>query len=182
MEKTVLVKEGVLRLPPGFRFHPTDEELVVQYLRRKVFCCPLPAAIIPEIQLSGYDPWDLPGGSEGERYFFSAREARHHKGGRPCRASASGYWKAVGRERRVVASGSDQVVGMKKTLAFYRGKAPGGSRTEWVMHEYRLAGDGILPCIFPLRKNSTHVSALSFSRSLLISVDYITEVAKKTRT
>lgn len=50
-----------LKLPPGFRFHPTDEELVVQYLRRKAFSCPLPASIIPEIDLAKYNPWDLPG-------------------------------------------------------------------------------------------------------------------------
>lgn len=56
-----------MKLPPGFRFHPTDEELVVQYLRRKVFSCPLPAAIIPEIDLAKYNPWDLPGKQARER-------------------------------------------------------------------------------------------------------------------
>lgn len=61
MEKLNFVKNGVLRLPPGFRFHPTDEELVVQYLKRKVFSCPLPASIIPEVDVCKYDPWDLPG-------------------------------------------------------------------------------------------------------------------------
>lgn len=55
------MKNGVLRLPPGFRFHPTDEELVVQYLKRKVFACPLPASIIPEVDVCKSDPWDLPG-------------------------------------------------------------------------------------------------------------------------
>ena len=61
MEKLSFVKNGVLRLPPGFRFHPTDEELVVQYLKRKVFACPLPASIIPEVDVCKSDPWDLPG-------------------------------------------------------------------------------------------------------------------------
>lgn len=62
MEKINFVKNGVLRLPPGFRFHPTDEELVLQYLKRKVFSCPLPASIIPEVDVCKFDPWDLPGG------------------------------------------------------------------------------------------------------------------------
>lgn len=61
MEKLNFVKNGVLRLPPGFRFHPTDEELVVQYLKRKVFSYPLPASIIPEVDVCKFDPWDLPG-------------------------------------------------------------------------------------------------------------------------
>lgn len=51
----------MIKLPPGFRFHPTDEELVVQYLRRKALSYPLPAAIIPEIDLLKFNPWDLPG-------------------------------------------------------------------------------------------------------------------------
>lgn len=61
MEKLSFVKNGVLRLPPGFRFHPTDEELVVQYLKCKVLSCPLPASIIPEVDICKSDPWDLPG-------------------------------------------------------------------------------------------------------------------------
>ncbi|KAL4348423.1 hypothetical protein GQ457_17G005610 [Hibiscus cannabinus] len=67
MEKLNFVKNGVLRLPPGFRFHPTDEELVVQYLRRKVLAWPLPASIIPEVDVCRADPWDLPGDLEQER-------------------------------------------------------------------------------------------------------------------
>jgi len=61
MEKLNFVKNGELRLPPGFRFHPTDEELVVQYLKRKVFSFPLPASVIPEVDVCKSDPWDLPG-------------------------------------------------------------------------------------------------------------------------
>lgn len=50
------------QLPPGFRFHPTDEELVVQYLRRKALARPLPAAVIPVVHAAAtLDPWDLPG-------------------------------------------------------------------------------------------------------------------------
>ncbi|XP_022139671.1 NAC transcription factor 25-like [Momordica charantia] len=47
-------------LPPGFRFHPTDEELVVHYLKRKATSLPLPVAVIAEVDLYKYDPWELP--------------------------------------------------------------------------------------------------------------------------
>jgi hypothetical protein len=60
----VLVRhaETLHQLPPGFRFKPTDQELVVQYLRRMAFGVPLPAAVIPVVRdLYGIDPWDIPG-------------------------------------------------------------------------------------------------------------------------
>ncbi|CAJ1845354.1 unnamed protein product [Sphenostylis stenocarpa] len=138
MEKVNFVKNGELRLPPGFRFHPTDEELVVQYLKRKVYSCPLPASIIPEVDVCKSDPWDLPGDLEQERYFFSTKEAKYPNGNRSNRATNSGYWKATGLDKQIVASKGNQVVGMKKTLVFYRGKPPHGFRTDWIMHEYRL--------------------------------------------
>ncbi|PSS13708.1 NAC domain-containing protein [Actinidia chinensis var. chinensis] len=149
MEKLNFVKNGVLRLPPGFRFHPTDEELVDQYLKRKVYSCPLPASIIPEVDVCKSDPWDLPGDSEEERYFFSTKEAKYPNGNRSNRATGSGYWKATGIDKKITTSRGNQVVGMKKTLVFYRGKPPHGSRTDWIMHEYRLV-DGEPP-----KKNTT---------------------------
>ena len=48
-------------LPPGFRFHPTDEELVVHYLKKKAAKVPLPVTIIAEVDLYKFDPWELPG-------------------------------------------------------------------------------------------------------------------------
>ncbi|OIV93524.1 hypothetical protein TanjilG_28681 [Lupinus angustifolius] len=136
MEKVNFVKNGEVRLPPGFRFHPTDEELVVQYLKRKVFSFPLPASIIPEVDVCKSDPWDLPGELEEERYFFSTKEAKYPNGNRSNRATNSGYWKATGLDKQIVTS--KQGVGMKKTLVFYTGKPPHGSRTDWIIHEYRL--------------------------------------------
>ncbi|KAH8522431.1 hypothetical protein Peur_040944 [Populus x canadensis] len=155
MEKLSFVKNGVLRLPPGFRFHPTDEELVVQYLKRKVFACPLPASIIPEVDVCKSDPWDLPGDLEQERYFFSTREAKYPNGNRSNRATGSGYWKATGIDKQIVTSKGHQVVGMKKTLVFYRGKPPHGTRTDWIMHEYRLASTETTACNTLKNKNST---------------------------
>ena len=52
-------KEEVHSLP-GYRFHPTDEELVGFYLRRKVEKKPLRIEIIKQVDIYKYDPWDLP--------------------------------------------------------------------------------------------------------------------------
>ncbi|KAE8686882.1 ONAC010 protein [Hibiscus syriacus] len=168
MEKLNFVKNGVLRLPPGFRFHPTDEELVVQYLRRKVLAWPLPATIIPEVDVCKADPWDLPGDLEQERYFFSTREAKYPNTNRSNRTTVSGYWKATGLDKQIVASRSNQAVGMKKTLVFYRGKAPNGSRTDWIMHEYRLVTTACN--VPPLKKNQIQTNAVPMENWVLCRI------------
>ena len=46
---------------PGFRFHPTEEELVEFYLRRKVEGKRFNVELITFLDLYRYDPWELPG-------------------------------------------------------------------------------------------------------------------------
>ncbi|XP_022724245.1 NAC transcription factor 56-like [Durio zibethinus] len=132
------------QLPPGFRFHPTDEELVVHYLKRKVASAPLPVTIIAEVDLYKFDPWELPSKAtfgEQEWYFFSPRDRKYPNGARPNRAATSGYWKATGTDKPIVTSNGNQKVGVKKALVFYRGKPPKGIKTNWIMHEYRLVNN-----------------------------------------
>lgn len=46
---------------PGFRFHPTEEELIEFYLRRKVEGKHFHIELIASLDLYRYDPWELPG-------------------------------------------------------------------------------------------------------------------------
>lgn len=48
-------------VPPGFRFHPTDEELVGYYLRKKVASQKIDLDVIRDIDLYRIEPWDLIG-------------------------------------------------------------------------------------------------------------------------
>ncbi|XP_039122988.1 NAC domain-containing protein 35-like [Dioscorea cayenensis subsp. rotundata] len=127
-------------LMPGFRFHPTDEELIDFYLRRKLEGKSFIIDFIPFINLYSYDPWDLPAwGIIGDKewYFYVPRDRKYRSGDRPNRVTNSGYWKATGADRKIKAENSREI-GLKRTLVFYTGKAPKGSRTSWIMHEYRL--------------------------------------------
>ncbi|KAI4972721.1 hypothetical protein ZWY2020_003646 [Hordeum vulgare] len=131
------------KMPPGFRFHPRDEELVLDYLLHKLTGRRAYGGVdIVDVDLNKCEPWDLPeaacvGGREW--YFFSLRDRKYATGQRTNRATRSGYWKATGKDRAILAHGAGEaLVGMRKTLVFYQGRAPKGTRTEWVMHEFRL--------------------------------------------
>ncbi|PON63891.1 NAC domain containing protein [Parasponia andersonii] len=134
----------LIDLPPGFRFHPTDEEIITYYLTEKVMNSNFTASAIGEADLNKCEPWDLPKRAkmgEKEWYFFCQRDRKYPTGMRTNRATESGYWKATGKDKEIYKGNKGScLVGMKKTLVFYRGRAPKGEKTNWVMHEYRLEG------------------------------------------
>ncbi|CAD6203486.1 unnamed protein product [Miscanthus lutarioriparius] len=133
---------GQLDLPPGFRFHPTDEEIISHYLTHKALNHRFISGVIGEVDLNKCEPWDLPGRAkmgEKEWYFFCHKDRKYPTGTRTNRATETGYWKATGKDKEIFR-GRGILVGMKKTLVFYRGRAPRGEKTGWVMHEFRLEG------------------------------------------
>ncbi|CAN6476785.1 unnamed protein product [Victoria cruziana] len=132
---------GEVSLPPGFRFHPTDDELVSYYLKRKVHGKTIRFNAISEIDVYKSEPWDLPARSclksrDLEWYFFSPLDRKYGNGSRTNRATELGFWKTTGKDRAIKRN--SRTVGMKKTLVYHKGRAPRGERTNWVMHEFRL--------------------------------------------
>ncbi|KAI9122248.1 hypothetical protein K1719_006937 [Acacia pycnantha] len=128
-------------LPPGFRFYPSDEELVCHYLYKKITNEEILKGTLVEIDLHTCEPWQLPEVAKlnaNEWYFFSFRDRKYATGFRTNRATTSGYWKATGKDRTVLDPITREVVGMRKTLVFYRNRAPNGMKTGWIMHEFRL--------------------------------------------
>ncbi|KAK8608045.1 hypothetical protein V6N13_023481 [Hibiscus sabdariffa] len=132
-----------MELPTGFRFHPTDEELINHYLKPKVLLSsdqPM-FSIIADVHIYKFDPWELPEKAsfgEEEWFFFSPRDRKYPNGMRPNRAAASGFWKSSGTDKPIITSVGSQCLGIKKALVFYKGRPPKGEKTDWVMIEYRL--------------------------------------------
>ncbi|KAK9126338.1 hypothetical protein Scep_015184 [Stephania cephalantha] len=132
-------------LPPGFRFYPTEEELISFYLQHKLQGTrPQLDRVIPVVDIYDLEPSHLPQysgemcrGDPEQWFFFSARQEREARGGRPSRTTSFGYWKATGSPSFVRSSTNNQIIGMKKTMVFYSGRAPNGRKTNWKMNEYK---------------------------------------------
>lgn len=82
-------------------------------------------------------------GGEKEWYFFCLRGRKYRNSIRPNRVTGSGFWKATGIDRPICSSTkSGECIGLKKSLVYYRGSAGKGTKTDWMMHEFRLPPAG----------------------------------------
>ncbi|XP_057769111.1 putative receptor-like protein kinase At5g39000 isoform X2 [Salvia miltiorrhiza] len=106
-------------MPPGFRFHPSDLELMAYYLKKKITSTPL------HIDLDNCEPWDLPETAATFRepawYFFSLRDRKHLNSTR----ANSRYWKTRGMHKHVMNS-SESMQGFQ----------------EWQISDFGLAKNG----------------------------------------
>ncbi|KAG2300605.1 hypothetical protein Bca52824_037077 [Brassica carinata] len=118
---------AVKPIAPGFRFHPTDEELVTYYLKRKVQGKPMRFEAIGEVNV--YKKYARLKTKDQEWFFFCALEKKHNSHTVINRATKTGYWKKTG------------LISVVKSLVFYKGRAPKGNRTNWIIHEYHLVGN-----------------------------------------
>ncbi|VAI76336.1 unnamed protein product [Triticum turgidum subsp. durum] len=83
-------------VPPGFRFHPTEEELLNYYLRKKVASEEIDLDVIRDVDLNKLEPWDIQekckigSGPQNDWYFFSHKDKKYPTGTRTNRATAAG--------------------------------------------------------------------------------------------
>ncbi|KAG8650432.1 hypothetical protein MANES_07G038914v8, partial [Manihot esculenta] len=139
-------------LPVGYRFAPSDDELIRYYLLRKISNEPLPPNRIHVVDLYNYSPQQLAGflflcfaaktyklnrERESQWYFFTSREKKYPNGSRPKRnAGELGYWKPTGSDKAILDG--KKPLGFRKSLDYYEGKQRDGTKTNWKMHEYLL--------------------------------------------
>ncbi|XP_058074462.1 NAC domain-containing protein JA2L-like [Magnolia sinica] len=86
-------------------------------------------------------PYKVPGnfkhGIGNELYFFTPRKYKDVGGSRINRSVNGGFWKTTSTDKQIHINGND-LIGFKKTFAFYDGKQGKATKTGWIMHEYRL--------------------------------------------
>ncbi|XP_031393086.1 protein NTM1-like 9 [Punica granatum] len=133
-------------LPVGYRFHPTDQELLCHYLYRKNIGLEESVCVIPEVDICRYEPPELPRkfressiveSKDPEWWFFCEQEL----GRTPRRSTNGGYWKKTGGTRDLRSSNGKEVIGSKKFLTFFQGNSSKSTKTDWVMHENHLLTD-----------------------------------------
>ncbi|KAI3420551.1 NAC domain-containing protein [Psidium guajava] len=131
--------------PTGFRFYPTEEELISFYLHNQLHGLKQDKLhrAIPVLDIFDTEPWNLPQVAgelcredREQWFFFAPMQEREARGGRPSRSMATGYWKATGSLGYVYSS-DNKVIGVKKSMVFYLGKPPTGRKTKWKLNEYR---------------------------------------------
>ena len=83
--------------------------------------------------------------SKDSMWWFMCRlESKHPNSRRSNRKTKTGTWKSTGQERTIKDQDNKACIGKKRTLVFHSGPTP-GKRTNWVMHEYYLDPEIMLP-------------------------------------
>ncbi|XP_074284497.1 uncharacterized protein LOC141609289 [Silene latifolia] len=144
MTMTIAEVENYLNsFPAGYKFDPSDDELITEYLQPKIDGDKeLPLNLMHDVNIYEHNPDYLaemysPQGNKGW-YFFTSRDKKYRNGTRPNRKAGDGYWKATGADKAIQRDGIE--IGARKALVFYKGRPPKGEKTLWIMHEFRVAG------------------------------------------
>ncbi|CAL9176319.1 unnamed protein product, partial [Musa hybrid cultivar] len=147
--------EPVDLVPSGYRFLPTAEELVVDYLANWVAGAPLPGRAVAFADVYGTEPWNLLGSDRHEGYFFAERKPKNNGGSRVDRKAGSGSWTLYKNQETVksIVGGREMVVGRKSCLSFNDGRR---KNSGWTMYEYQMCSSGFERRVLCHVKRSSH--------------------------
>ncbi|KAI3934531.1 hypothetical protein MKW92_018824 [Papaver armeniacum] len=130
-------------IAPGFKFLPSDDELVFIYLMRKIqdpegFQPPF----IPVMNVYDYLPQELLDDNEDkDSYFFTPRNKRYENGTRAARTvkGGPGYWRA-GPPKQEIKGVDGRTAAVKNSLRFFQGRSKTDG-TDWQMKEFLMCSD-----------------------------------------
>ncbi|KAL5732445.1 hypothetical protein ACOSQ2_032137 [Xanthoceras sorbifolium] len=140
--------------PPGFRFSPTDEELVKDYLLRMVRGLELPWNGIQFCELYGdKSPWEIfhqgieeeeEEEEEDHKYFYAFTRLKKASLKRVSRVAGCGTWHGDKLSAKIYGDKKNKkgLIGLKKNFSFKLKK--GSKKSHWIMHEFSLAGESLI--------------------------------------
>ncbi|CAL9080067.1 unnamed protein product [Musa acuminata var. zebrina] len=133
--------EPIDLVPSGYRFLPTAEELLVDYLANWVAGAPLPGRAVAFADVYGTEPWNLLGSDRQEGYFFAERKPKNSGGSRVDRKAGSGSWTLYKKQETVksMVGGREMVFGRKSCLSFNDGRR---KNSGWTMYEFEMCSSG----------------------------------------
>ncbi|XP_064957883.1 protein CUP-SHAPED COTYLEDON 2-like [Musa acuminata AAA Group] len=142
-------------VPSGYRFLPTAEELVVDYLANCIAGTPLPSRAVAFADVYGTEPWNLLCSDRQEGYFFAERKPKNSGGSRVDRKAGTGSWTLNKKQEPVksLVDGREMVVGRKSFLSFNDGRR---KNSGWVMYEYEMCSPGFERRVLCHVKKSSH--------------------------
>ena len=107
-----------------------------------------------------------------EWYFFCIRGRKYRNSIRPNRVTGSGFWKATGIDKPIYSvQEPHECIGLKKSLVYYRGSAGKGTKTDWMMHEFRLPPNG--KCSNLTNANSAQEAVRIFFSFILLPLSFV---------
>ncbi|XP_043813714.1 NAC domain-containing protein 101 [Manihot esculenta] len=147
------IDEILAQLPVGYKFLPTDEELVIHYLMNKLLNRLLPANIAPDIDASEFYskppnslsvsfPLSMVSPSCGEReWYFFIHEHEDFLGKSRERirmvGDGTGFWRSSGLEK-YIRNSDGRVLAFKSRFFYFSGNDANAKKTHWKMDQYRL--------------------------------------------
>ncbi|CAL9758854.1 unnamed protein product, partial [Musa acuminata subsp. burmannicoides] len=133
--------EPIDLVPSGYRFLPTAEQLLVDYLANWVAGAPLLAALSPSRTSTAPSRGNLLGSDRQEGYFFAERKPKNSGGSRVDRKAGSGSWTLYKSKKPLSpwSAGREMVVGRKSCLSFNDGRR---KNSGWTMYEFEMCSSG----------------------------------------
>ncbi|EYU23163.1 hypothetical protein MIMGU_mgv1a020477mg [Erythranthe guttata] len=146
-----------MRIAPGYRFLPSDEELINCYLLKESMGIQLPWNPMSKKDIYGEkDPWEVLQDVHWDDFhcekkfkhvtYVLTKLLRLNGKTRIARRTKSGTWKGQTSGKEIYDESSGHLIGLSKMFTFYENKPKGSSGEEeeehghWIMHEFSLAG------------------------------------------
>ncbi|XP_047972039.1 NAC domain-containing protein JA2L-like [Salvia hispanica] len=119
-------------------FKPADEEIIREYLMRKINDEAFHTDIINTVQFYASDPDNLSqrhsAGGDRVWFYFTKRNRRYSHADVADRRAGDGYSKVIGALKRITPNG--ERIGSRRLFVYFTGKSPDSVQTDWLMQEF----------------------------------------------